>query len=412
MPTVSRTVVLLAGAMASLHLMNFLNYSSIRYFADFPLIRAGLLITLTAILVLSSSRHVFGYHLTRNWDIYAFCLICFATIAVSIEPGETLKYSIWLLLSCYAGLELGRQVKTFQELQTALLIVVAPATLASLAAYVTVGPATQATGRVFGGLGTAHVDVTLVLDFSLLLLAIYSLKAERVAVPRLIRLLALPLIPYSAYLIVFGLTRSVWLSFTLGLFLFLATSVKRAVIAAFAVLVATLIIDVAGLAPIGLVPDAVKGRIEVTEKRADAGEIDPRLRGWRVALETVTERPEGYGYGAGAKTHNTYFDILVATGVAGFTVMLFVILRSARLCSRMPPHYYRFFLIGSAPLLVHAIFEMQSTPGQANFIPLLTWLAMTRSTFVTSLAKKRAMSSLKARDPINATLGSRRPHLR
>jgi O-antigen ligase len=391
-PRISRAVFTLASAIGSLQLFNFLNYSNLREFADFPVIRAGALITLTAVLFLAGARHLLSYHLSRQWDIYLFCFICLATTAISVQPSQTLMYGTWLILSCYATLELGRRVETIQELQAVLLIVIVPTAAVSFVIYLLFGPTVLHTGRVFGGLGTGHVDVAIVLDFSLVLLAIYSLKGDRLVVPRILRWLALPLIAYSGYLIVFGLTRSVWLSFAISVFLFLATSVRRAAIAGVAIVISVLVLEAAGLAAVGLLPDAVKGRIELTQKRAESGEIDPRLHGWRFAMETVTAHPEGYGYAAGIKTHNSYFDVLVGAGLAGFAVMLLVIGRSAHNCSRLPAPYFRFFLIGAGGLLTHAIFEVQSTPGQANFLPLVTWLAMTRSAFVLSQQKQTVVS--------------------
>jgi hypothetical protein len=128
------------------------------------------------------------------------------------------------------------------------------------------------------------------------------------------------------------------------------------------------------------VPEAVKGRIEVTEQRYESGQLDPRLEGIRNAWASGFEYPQGTGY-AIESSHNTYMNVLLNLGWVGFILALVALARSMLFVLRAGFGWFMFFAIGAAALLVHAFFEVQSTPGQANFIPLLLWYALSRARF-------------------------------
>jgi hypothetical protein len=124
----------------------------------------------------------------------------------------------------------------------------------------------------------------------------------------------------------------------------------------------------------------VQGRVEVTEQRYDSGEIDPRIEGIRRAWTSGFQNPQGTGY-AYDGTHNTYMDVLLQLGWFGFLLAVVAIARSTRFVLRAGFGWFMFFAVGAMALLVHAFFEAQTTPGQANFIPLLLWYALSRARF-------------------------------
>jgi len=130
-----------------------------------------------------------------------------------------------------------------------------------------------------------------------------------------------------------------------------------------------------------VVPDEVQARMDVTEQRIEAGTIDPRVEGIRNALKYAAGDPFGAGY-AMKSAHNSYMNILITLGWLGFLLSMVAVARSVLLVSGLGFQWFLFFAIGSAPLLLHAFFEVQNTPGQANFVPLLLWYALSRSRFV------------------------------
>jgi hypothetical protein len=72
-------------------------------------------------------------------------------------------------------------------------------------------------------------------------------------------------------------------------------------------------------------------------------------------------------------------NLLLNLGWIGFFLALFALARSALLVAKRGFGWLMFFAIGCGPLLLHAFFEVQTWPGQANFIPLLTWYALSRA---------------------------------
>jgi hypothetical protein len=82
-------------------------------------------------------------------------------------------------------------------------------------------------------------------------------------------------------------------------------------------------------------------------------------------------------------------NMLMQLGWAGFLLAVVAIARSVLMAWRMGFRWFVFFSIGSAPLLLQAFFETQNTPGQANFIPLLVWYALSRSIFVVPANRTR-----------------------
>ena len=143
------------------------------------------------------------------------------------------------------------------------------------------------------------------------------------------------------------------------------------------------------------VPESIEGRVEQTFQRYESGNIDARVLKFEQGLELFNEKPMiGYGYNSGRVAHNSYLNILIDTGIVGFVICLFVFIRSAMILKNAGRKCRMLFLIGAGGLLVHAIFESQNTPGQASFIPLLTWLALTRSRYVLGVAKSRGKNGV------------------
>jgi len=387
----SKTLLLISGAVSLLHIANFLNYSVVRSWVDFTIIRPALLIVLFICMLPGGLRYLGDYHIRHNTGIYAFCALCFATVALSDRSLETLKYSIWLLLSVFVVLELSRRVTTIEELKRVLFIVLAPALMLSAAFNLIYGPQVLLTGRVYGALGTVHTDAVLALDVMLLLFAVRLVRSPEIRRAKSAKLLGWFLFFYAGFIIIFALTRSVWLGTALGgaiYFLMVSRVSERSIIGVFLLFgvfsILMMFIDLSDV-----VPTAVQDRISVTKQRVESGVIDPRIVSIKRGVALSIEQPHGFGYAAGVRTHNTYFDILVAVGYPGFLLFFAVIVRSMFIVARCGRRLVGFFAVGASGLLIHAFFETQATAGQINFLPLLLWYGMSRSRLTLTEMRRR-----------------------
>jgi hypothetical protein len=367
-----------AGMLSILHLLNFLNYTSIGRYFDPPTTRSVLLVAFALVTLARYSRHL-QFHVQRSWDIYLLCTLALLSAVFSRDPDRTLTYGMWLLLSVYVASELAARIRTADDVAAVLLTVFLPVSTLVAVVNVTMGPVVVGTGRHFGALGSAHVDTAYAMDFICTFLALRILPDKSVPLPRLLRWLMWGVLAWAVYQAVFGLTRSVWLGVALGfgLYVFRRSLTLPSLLMTFSLLAVALItVDYIGMDRI--LPEAVKGRLAVTEQRIEAGTIDPRLEGIRSAWRMALAEPQGTGY-AVANSHNSYMNILLNLGWIGFAVAVVVIARSSVLVFRRGLGWVLFFAVGAVPLLLHAFFEVQSWPGQANFIPLLTWYALSRA---------------------------------
>lgn len=384
-------VLLLAAAISFIHLCNYLNYSVVGDYLDFSLIRAAVGSLLALGLAVTGVNSIFSYHLKHNPGVYIFCALCFFSALLSESPAQTLKYSLWLFFSVFAALELARRVQTLRDLQLSLIIVIVPTFALSFALALVFGPQVAGEvgrgafgGRVMGALGTHHIDAALALDYGVLFLAIASLGADKISLSRPARLTSYGFFAFSIWLAIYGLTRSVWLSFTIGLGTYFARKKKAGLVAIAALIVAAIVIAVVGVAVFDLLPEAIQNRIEVTQDRLESGRIDPRIAGILYGLSLPFTHPLGLGYagGPGTHTHNSYFDIVAMVGVPGILVCAAVFFRSMLILRHAGTKIFMFFMIGAIPLLAQAFFEKQILPGQANFMVLLLWYAMSRSSYI------------------------------
>jgi hypothetical protein len=373
-------VILIASMLSTLHLLNFLNYTVIGGYFDPPLARSVLLVAFSLVLVVWNTGNL-RFHFERSWDVYAICALAFVSAAYSEDAAKTLKYAAWLVLSVYVGTELAARIRHPRDLVAAAAIVLLPASFLVAAVNVAVGPVVVSTGRQFGALGSAHVDTAYAMDFICLYLAMRIVPEATLRLPAWLKWAMWGVLLWAFYQAIFGLTRSVWLGVLLALGLY---AFRRSL--NFRSLAATLLLVLAAVAFVGfvgvdrIVPDAVEGRIEVTEQRYDSGEIDPRVEGIRRAWTSGFQHPQGTGY-AFDGTHNTYMDVLIQLGWFGFLLAFVAIARSTKYVLRAGFGWFMFFAVGAMALLVHAFFEPQTTPGQANFVPLLLWYALSRARF-------------------------------
>lgn len=375
---ISPGVLPVTAMLSLLHLLNFLNYTVLRGVVNPPLTRSVLLIGFAFLLLLRHGRHL-SFHLQRCWDVYAICLLALVSASYSLDPPRTLEYGIWLLISVYVGTELAARVRQPNDLVAALCIVLLPVSFFTALVNVALGPVVLNTGRQFGALGSAHVDTAYAMNFVCLFLALRVLPVPTLQLPRWLRWAMLATLAWALYQAVFGLTRSVWLgvAVALGLYSLRKFLNPRSFLLALSIgLIAVIAIDF--IAFTRILPEAVQARLEVTEERIEAGYIDPRLAGIRGAYQTALEHPLGTGYAA-ASSHNSYMNMLLNLGWIGLLLALFALTRSALLVAGRGFGWLMVFAIGCGPLLLHAFFEVQTWPGQANFIPLLTWYALSRA---------------------------------
>lgn len=402
-PSTALSLIILASLFGFLHLCNFLNYSSLRFFLDFPLIRAGTQVVVFVALLVSSIPHIFSFHIRHHAGIYLFCILCFVSTIYSEQPQETLKYSLWLVFAVFTAVEVARRVTTLRDLQVVLIIVIVPAFFVSFLLNLAFGPQIAGTvgvgsfgGRVMGSLGTQHIDAALAAGFALLFLAIGALGPDRLVLPRWMRISAYVMLAFATWIMIFALTRSIWLTFAAGLAMYLARKKQIALLAITAAVLGVLALAAAGLGIEQLLPQSVQNRIAITEERLASGVIDPRLRGIYYGLSLPFTNPLGFGYAGGPSTHthNTYFNVIAMVGVPGFLVCAGIVLRSIFIVASAGSAIAWFFFIGGFTLMIHAFFENQSLPGQAHFMVLLIWYALTRSTFMLSLTDKNPSSAL------------------
>lgn len=373
-------VVIVASMLSVLHLINFLNYTRIGVYFNPPMTRSILLTGFVLLILVRHSRNL-PFHISRCWDVYAICLLAIVSVAYSLDPTRSLKYGLWLLLSVYVGTELAARIRQPSDLVVSLCIVFLPATLLVTGVNLALGPVVESTGREFGALGSAHVDTAYAMNFVCMFLALRSMPVRTVRLPKWLRWGMWIAMLWAAHRIIFGLTRSVWLgvAMSLGLFTFRRSLNVRALLGTlFLITTTVIVIDYVGLDRV--LPAAVKDRIEVTERRIESGQIDPRLQAIERAYNEVLQNPFGTGY-AVSSSHNSYLNFLVNLGWLGFGLAVLAIGRSVVAVWRAGFNWVLFFSIGAAPLLLHAFFEVQNWPGQANFVPLLLWYAMSRARF-------------------------------
>jgi O-antigen ligase len=382
----------LAISVSLLNLLNYLNYTFLRFGAYLPEIRAGLTVLLGLILMFVNARWLLGYHVRLNFDFCAFAVYCLATTAYSTNPQETFIYSLWLLLALYIVLELVRRIEDPKSMATTLFIVVMPIAFLAASANIILGPS-LVHGRVLGALGTHHVDSAIAMDVLLLVLAAMCLPNGRPWAPAWLKAILLLLAGWAVYQSIFGLTRSVWLCMLMSIIFFAYAAPirlwQKLSLGAALVIVLVAFLAFSSRSLLSYIPREVQGRIKMTEQRYEKGEIDPRLRGIDWGFAKFLERPIGYGYANGQGTHNTYVTILFQAGIVGALLAGLVIIRSCCYVFLAGRRYILFFAVGGFPLLVHAFFEVQSYPGQANFYLLLVWSALTRSPAVRAAVLKK-----------------------
>jgi hypothetical protein len=377
----SNGVVWIAASLSIVHLLNFVNYTTLARYFDPPMTRSILLVSAAFLIVASSARHL-GLHMARSWDMYAICGVALLSTLGSGDSGLTLTYAAWLLLAVYVGTELSLRIRNPKDVAVALGIVIVPAAFLVAIANVTLGPVVVHTGRHFGALGSRHIDSAYAMNFICLFFALRAMPNPRIRAPVLLKWSMLATLAWAFYQAVVGLTRSVWLgvTFTLALYVFRAKfNINTLALALFGTLLLTIAISVIGADR--LVPDSVKGRVEVTEQRYETGHVDPRIDSILAAFEKIKANPQGTGYAIG-DSHNSYVNILLQLGWPGLILALLAIGRSTGMVWRMGFEWFMFFAVGCGALLIHAFFEIQNLPGQANFVPLLTWYAVSRARFL------------------------------
>jgi hypothetical protein len=373
-------VVPVAIVLSLLHLLNFLNYTVLNDLLNLPAARSALLVAFALALIVRSSGNL-AFHAQRCWDMYAICSLAMLSALWSSDPERTLKYASWLLLCVYVGTELAARIRSPSDMAASLAIVLLPASFFVAVTNIVLGPTVAVTGRHFGALGSAHVDTAHAMNFICLFLALRSIPVDTSPLPKWLRWVMWGVLAWALYQAVFGLTRSIWLGslLALGLYVFRhSLRLKSLLIMLCLVVVIVVTIDYVGIDRV--LPEEVKGRIEVTEQRYKTGQIDPRIRGIRLAWATAWKQPQGTGY-AVASSHNSYLNMLLNLGWIGFVLALVAIARSALYVLRNGIRWTLFFAIGCAALLLHAFFEVQTLPGQANFVALLLWYALSRSRF-------------------------------
>jgi hypothetical protein len=388
---VSRGVLPVAAMLSFLHLLNFLNYTEIARYFDPPTTRSVLLVAFALVVMVRHAEHL-KIHLAKSWDVYAFCALALVSAAYSDDPTRTLKYGLWLLLSVYVGMELSVRVKTANDLAMALLVVLLPASILVAAVNVTLGPVVIGTGRQFGALGSTHVDTNYAMNFICLYLALRVLPNRSLPVPPVVGWIMWAVLAWAVYQAIFGLTRSVWLGVIASFCLYLfrqSFSIRSLLAVIGGGTLFTVAITFVGLDRV--LPEAVKGRLEVTESRIESGMIDPRIEGIKRAWRTASEHPQGTGY-AVDNSHNSYMNVLLNLGWAGAILGVVIAWRTGRLVAKGGIRWLLFFSIGAVPLLMHAFFEVQNWPGQANFVPLLTWIALARATLMSNLGRPRSLA--------------------
>jgi len=403
-----KSTYLLILTISALHVLNYLNYSMLAGSLNTPIVRAALLSTVFVWVLFTKFNAVFSYHLRVNYDLYAFSVLALCSSLYSEQVDQTLLYSAWLFIAIYLALELSSRLSKLQDIQFVLLAVIFPAVVVSGLANLIVGAEVSDTGRIFGALGTRHVDAALSLDVILVFLAVRSVQTSSFRLKGLRGTLLAIVLLYSVYVAIFSLTRSIWLGALLGLLLFalrnrrnIKKSLRNATV--LGVVLASLIVffdfEI-------FVPDSVEKRVELTLERYKSGEIDSRIVRFKRGYELITEQPIlGYGYNSGLKAHNSYLNIVIDTGLLGFVILFVAFFRSVAILMKSGNRCVMFFLIGAGGLVLHAGFESQNTPGQGNFVPLLMWFALTRSQYVLNLAKAKNVLGVKGNRSVTTMSG-------
>jgi len=391
-----KSTYLLIFSISVIHLLNYLNYSTVADVINIPMLRAVLLSTVFAWILFTKFSSVFNYHLKNNFDLYAFSLLALFSSIYSRQADSTLLYSAWLFIAIYLSLELSSRLSTFREIQFVLLVVIYPAVVVSGLSNLVFGPEVISTGRLFGALGTHHVDAALALDAILVFLALRSVQSNSFNLKSLTGALLVITLFYSVYFAIFALTRSVWLGILVGLVSFSVSSKQNMKLGIRMVTVlGVLIMSLAVFSDFELsLPVSVEDRVKLTIERYESGVVDARIVHLERGYELIAKQPLlGYGYYSGLRAHNSYVNILIDTGFLGFSILLVAFIRSVAILRRAGSRCLMFFLIGAGGLMVQAVFESQSTPGQANFVPMLLWFVLTRSQFVSDLARGRSQFS-------------------
>lgn len=216
-----KSTYLLILTISALHVLNYLNYSTLAESLNTPMVRAVLLPTVFVWVLFTKFNAVFSYHLKVNYDLYAFSVLALCSSLYSEQVDQTLLYSAWLFIAIYLALELSSRLSKLQNIQFVLLAVIVPAVVVSGLTNLIVGVEVLDTGRVFGALGTRHVDGALSLNMILVFLAVRSVQTGS------FRLKGLPgALLAIALLIRMRVTQSVFLHQLSSIALFLIENVR------------------------------------------------------------------------------------------------------------------------------------------------------------------------------------------
>ena len=122
----SKSTTIIVLAISLLHVLNFLNYSSLAGLINAPAARAILLSVVLSWALFSNFGALTNYHLKENFDLYAFSFLTLVSVLYSQQANESLLYAAWLFLSLFLLLELSRRVKTIEQIQIVLLVIFVP----------------------------------------------------------------------------------------------------------------------------------------------------------------------------------------------------------------------------------------------------------------------------------------------
>ena len=285
-------------------------------------------------------------------------------------------YAMWLTLAVYLGTELSLRVRTPRDVRrSARDRAVAGSFL--VASQTDAGAGGREHRAALRCARIAHVDTAYAMNYVCLFLALRAMPAPEARCPWLVCRCS-ALLAWALYQVVFGLdtVRVAWCVADAPA-LRIPQHVERQdagrdTSGRWAAAVALSVLALTAL------PEAVKGSY-----RGDGGAL--RVRADRpphsrhsIGAPSPRWRPAGHRLCDARDSHNSYMNILMQLGWVGFLLALIAIARSVLMTWRMGFSGSCSSASGARRCCFRHSSRVQNTPGQANFIPLLVWYALSR----------------------------------
>lgn len=386
-------IFILIGILSIINYTSLSNLGGINlgYFRV-PLLIVGFLFVFTKLP--SKYSQVFK----NNIDVFVFILWNFLICLFALDQKNSLLYAIWLFLSLvflldylYSFPSKEKAIKIITNNYLIIFLVPIALSISSFLGF------ESNTSRFMGAFHLRHIVAwaAAILISALVSLMINGYLSKRFQVPRIAAFVLAGLL--SLQFIVLSGTRSAFLA-VLVIFLFFLFYYRRKILLHPSNILAMLLF----LAGVYFYAEnisnlkIVQARYQKTLRESQTVEDNTRAMLFNAYFEYVRKNPiVGTGLANSAAVfryisydgkemgpHNTYLAILTESGVVGFMIFLVILFRSVKLLFNSNDYDFKMsvILLSICPLII-SIFESNSLPGQALFLPFYFSILLPRIQF-------------------------------